>query len=159
MSIICLVRHGDRLDTNNYEEWQNSPCYKENSHDMPLSELGFAEILKHKGHIPEVDYKSFYLPQQIPFSEDDCAYGNRMIKVMNSLALNGQNVAFIGHKGTVTLAAVYLRKELHNLPNGEFFRPINSVYFGDENGMKNGGLTSVYGLMLQISKEKCEVIG
>jgi broad specificity phosphatase PhoE len=56
MSIICLVRHGDRLDTNNYEEWQNSPRYKENSHDTPLSELGFAEILKHKSHIPEVDY-------------------------------------------------------------------------------------------------------
>ena len=56
MSIICLVRHGDRLDTNNYEEWQNSPRYKENSHDTPLSELGFAEILKHKGHIPEVDF-------------------------------------------------------------------------------------------------------
>lgn len=107
----------------------------------------------------DTDYTPIYLPQQIPFSEDDCSYGNRMIKVMNSLALNGKNVAFIGHKGTLTLAAVYLRKELQNLPKGEFFRPINSVYFGDENGMKNGGISSVYGLMLQMSKEKCEVIG
>ena len=31
MSVICLVRHGDRLDTNNYEEWRNSPRYKENT--------------------------------------------------------------------------------------------------------------------------------
>jgi broad specificity phosphatase PhoE len=69
------------------------------------------------------DYTPLYLPQQIPFSEDDCSYGNRMIKVMNSLALNGKNIAFIGHKGTVTLAAVYLRKELQNLPKGDFFQP------------------------------------
>ncbi len=58
MSIICLVRHGDRLDTNNSEDWQNSSRYKENKHDTPLSELGSAEILKHKGHIPELDYTS-----------------------------------------------------------------------------------------------------
>jgi broad specificity phosphatase PhoE len=56
MATICLVRHGDRFDSNNYEEWQNLPRFKENSHDTPLSELGFAEILKLKGHIPEVDY-------------------------------------------------------------------------------------------------------
>jgi broad specificity phosphatase PhoE len=56
MATICLVRHGDRLDSNNYEEWQNSPRFKENSHDTPLSELGFSEILKLKGYIPEVDY-------------------------------------------------------------------------------------------------------
>lgn len=56
MSIICLVRHGDRLDSNNYDEWQSTPRYKENCHDTPLSELGFAEILKHNGHIPKVDY-------------------------------------------------------------------------------------------------------
>lgn len=56
MSTICLVRHGDRLDTMNYEEWQNNPRYKENGHDTPLSELGFAEILKLNGHIPAVDY-------------------------------------------------------------------------------------------------------
>lgn len=78
---------------------------------------------------------------------------------MNIFSLSFKNVAFIGHKGTVTLAALYLRKELQNLPKGEFFRPINSVYFVDDNGMKNGGISSVYGLMLQISKEKCEVIG
>lgn len=104
------------------------------------------------------DYTPLFLPQQIPFSEDDCAYGNRMIKVMNSLALSGKNVAFIGHKGSVTLAAVYLRKELQNLPNGEFFRPINSVYFGDENGMKSGGLTSVYGMMLKFSANEYELL-
>lgn len=34
MSVICLVRHGDRLDTNNYKEWHNAPRYKENSHDV-----------------------------------------------------------------------------------------------------------------------------
>lgn len=104
------------------------------------------------------DYTSLFLPQQIPFSEDDCAYGNRMIRVMNNLALNGKNVAFIGHKGTLTLAAVYLRKELQNLPRGEFFRPINSVYFGDENGMKNGGISSVYGLMLKFTSNEYELL-
>ncbi len=104
------------------------------------------------------DYTPLYLPQQIPFSEDDCSYGNRMIKVMNSLALNGKNIAFIGHKGTVTLAAVYFRKEQTKSPKGEFFRPINSVYFGDEKGMKNSGLSSVYGLTLKFSKDKYEVI-
>ena len=124
MSIICLVRHGDCLDTNNYEEWQNSPRYKENSHDTPLSELGFAEILKHKGHIP---------------------------------AENIINVMFFGHNEILTLAAVYLRKELHKLPKGEFFRPINRVYFGDENGMKNGGISSVYGLMLKFSANEYEL--
>jgi hypothetical protein len=56
MATICLVRHGDRFDSNNYEEWQNSPRFKENSHDTPLSGLGFAEILILKGHIPDVDY-------------------------------------------------------------------------------------------------------
>lgn len=61
---------------------------------------------------PHLDakYTPLYLPQQIPFSEDDCQYGNRMIRVMNKLANQGKNVAFIGHKGVVTLAAVYLRK-------------------------------------------------
>jgi len=78
---------------------------------------------------------------------------------MNILFISDKNAVFIGHKGTVTLAAVYLRKELQNFPKGEFFRSINSVYFVDDNGVKNGGISSVYGLMLQISKEKCEVIG
>jgi hypothetical protein len=105
------------------------------------------------------DYSSLFLPQQIPFSEDDCSYGNRMIKVMNSLVLNGENVAFIGHKGTVTLAAVYFRKEQTKAPKGEFFKPLNSVYFGDEKGMKDFGVSSVYGLTVKFSEGKCVVIG
>ena len=68
---------------------------------------------------------------------------------MNSLFLNGENVAFIGHKGTVILAAVYFRKEQTKAPKGEFFRPINSVYFGDK---------SALGLMLKFSDEKVEVV-
>jgi hypothetical protein len=44
MTTICLVRHGDRFDINSYNEWQNSPRYKENGHHTPLSELRFAEI-------------------------------------------------------------------------------------------------------------------
>lgn len=91
----------------------------------------FDEALLHKAlsaKYPDLDfdYTSLFLPQQIPFSEDDCTYGNRMIKVMNSLALNGKNVAFIGHKGTVSLAAVYLRKELQSLPKGSFSDPLTA---------------------------------
>lgn len=97
----------------------------------------------------DTDYTSLFLPQQIPFSEVDCAYGNRMIRVMNKLANQGKNVAFIGHKGVVTLAAVYLRQVQQNLPRGEFFRPINSVYFGDK---------SALGLMLKFSDENLEVV-
>jgi hypothetical protein len=44
MATICLVRHRDRFDSNNYEEWQNSPRFKENSHDTPLSKLGFSDF-------------------------------------------------------------------------------------------------------------------
>ena len=103
-------------------------------------------------------YNPICLRQQIPFSADDCSYGNRMIKMMNSLFLNGENVVFIGHKGTVILAAVYFRKEQTKAPKGEFFRPINSVYFGYKKGMKNSGLSSVYYLTLKFSKDKYEVI-
>ena len=81
-----------------------------------------------------------------------------MIRVMNVLAFQGKNVAFIGHKGTVTLAAVYLRKELQNLSKGEFFSPINSVYFGDYNGMKNGVISSANGLMLKFSANEYELL-
>jgi hypothetical protein len=42
---------------------------------------------------------------------------------MNSLAFNGKNIAFIGHKGTVTFAAGYLRKELQKLTKEEFSDP------------------------------------
>ena len=38
MSFTCLVRHGDRFDSNDYESWRNNPRYKENSHDTPLSD-------------------------------------------------------------------------------------------------------------------------
>ena len=100
---------------------------------------------------PHLDakYTPLYLPQQIPFSEDDCQYGNRMIRVMNKLANQGKNVAFIGHKGVVTLAAVYLMKIQQGLSYGEFFRPINSVYFGDK---------TAYGLMVKFSGEELHII-
>ena len=55
MSFTCLVRHGDRFDSNDYESWKNNPRYKENSHDTPLSDLGFKEILKLEGHVPKID--------------------------------------------------------------------------------------------------------
>jgi broad specificity phosphatase PhoE len=100
---------------------------------------------------PQLDakYTPLYLPQQIPFSEDDCQYGNRMIRVMNKLANQGKNVAFIGHKGVVTLAAVYLRKIQQGLSHGEFFRPINSVYFGSK---------PAYGLMVKFSGKELDII-
>lgn len=100
---------------------------------------------------PQVDtkYTPVYLPQQIPFSEDDCQYGNRMIRVMNKLSNKGKNVAFIGHKGVVTLAAVYLRKIQQGLSHGNFFRPINSVYFGDK---------PAHGLMLKFSGKEMNII-
>jgi hypothetical protein len=95
MSIICLVRQGDRLDTNNYKEWQNSSRYKENNPDTSLSDLSFAELLKHIfdeallskamfTKYPDLgtDYTHLYHPQQFPFSEDDCPYGNRKIKAI-----------------------------------------------------------------------------
>ena len=115
MSIICLVRHGDRLDTNNFEEWQKSPRYKENSHDTPLSELGFAEILKHKGHIPDVEY-IYTSPmtrcvqtalQDHPFMEDLVSYGNRMVKMINHFSSLHQRVVLLGHSGLVTFGAQY----------------------------------------------------
>jgi hypothetical protein len=43
MSFTCLVRHGDRFDSNDYESWKNNPRYKENSHDTPLSDFGDKE--------------------------------------------------------------------------------------------------------------------
>jgi broad specificity phosphatase PhoE len=100
---------------------------------------------------PQLDskYTPVYLPQQIPFSEDDCQYGNRMIRVMNKLTNQVKNVAFIGHKGVVTLAAVYLRKIQQGLSDGHFFRPINSVYFGDK---------LAYGLMIKFSGKEMNII-
>lgn len=111
-------------------------------------ELLPASLFKKYPHL-DASYNPIYLPQQIPFSEDDCQYGNRMIRVMNKLANQGKNVAFIGHKGVVTLAAVYLRQVQQNLSRVEFFRPINSVYFGDK---------SALGLMLKFSDENLEVV-
>ncbi len=102
MTTICLVRHGDRFDINNYNEWQNSPGYKENGHYTPLSELGFVEILKLKGF-----------------------------------------------KGVQTLETVYLRKIQQGLSHSEFFRPINSAYFGDK---------PAYGLMIKFSGKEMNII-
>jgi len=88
---------------------------------------------------PQLDtkYSPIYLPQQIPFSEDDCQYGNRMIRVMNKLTNKDKNVAFIGHKVQ------------QGLSHGEFFRPINSVYFGDK---------PAYGLMVRFLGKELHII-
>jgi hypothetical protein len=69
--------------------------------------------------------------------------------MMNKLVNQGKNVAFIRHKGVVTLAAVYLRKIQQGLSYGEFFRPINSVCFGDK---------TAYGLMVKFSGEELHII-
>ncbi len=111
---------------------KKNPRYQENSHDTPLSELGFNEILKLKPH-PYIDtvYESIYLPQEFPFAENDNDYGNRMIHLMCELISPDKNIAIIGHKGVVTLAAVYLNQVRLGEAIGQFFRPVNGLYFGD----------------------------
>ena len=61
-------------------------------------------------------YNPIYLRQRIPFSENDCQYGERMIRLINRLLNKSKNIAFIGHKLIVTLQAIHLRQLHQNLP-------------------------------------------
>jgi len=55
-----------------------------------------------------------------------------MIRLINRLLNKSKNLAFIVHKRIVTLEDMYLRQLHQNLPRGEFFKLLNSVYFDDK---------------------------
>lgn len=83
---------------------------------------------------PELDstYNSKFSFKEIPFSENDCEYGDRTSKVLNIILKQGVNTAVVGHKGLITLGSVYLRQNQTNDEIGRLMKPLNSIYFGDK---------------------------
>ena len=81
---------------------------------------------------PELDstYNSKFSFKEIPFSENDCEYGDRTSKVLNLILKQDINTAVIGHKGLITLGSVYLRQHQTKDEIGRFMKPLNSIYFG-----------------------------
>ena len=100
---------------------------------------------------PELDstYKSKFSFKEIPFSENDCEYGDRMSKVLNLILKQGINTAVVGHKGLITLGSVYLRQNQTNDEIGRFMKPLNSIYFGDK---------EAFGIALEFSNKNYKLL-